>query len=47
MISFDLDDFQTDLPDLGTVVGLYGHSAREDVVGPACLATILGTIVSQ
>lgn len=45
MNSFDLADTIFDLPDLDTVVGLYGNAAREEVAGASCLAVLLGTIV--
>jgi hypothetical protein len=46
MNSFDFNDTVFDLPDLDTVVGLYGSAAREEVAGASCVAILLGTIVA-
>ena len=47
MTSFDIVDISVDLPDLNTVVGLYGTSAREELSGPGCLLILLGTIAGE
>lgn len=36
-----------DLPDLETLVGLYGHTERDELGGPPCLAVIAGIIVGN
>ena len=38
---------QVAMPDLNTIVTLYGNECYDEVSGPPCIAVIIGIIVSQ